>query len=88
VSFKGNPLRAKAGANRSWANTPNRSLRTRNGAKAGPGSVDYHLARLDPAKFADATDEQRYSAAASAQRAHMQEMALKSAEARRRRSAA
>jgi len=51
------------GGLRSWANTPDRTARTAPARDAGPGSVDYWLARLDPERFADATGEQRLVAA-------------------------
>ena len=75
---------ARLGAHKSWANTPDRAKRTANGRSRGPSSIDWHLARLDPERFADATDAQRLAAAESAKKAYYAELALKSAAARRR----
>ena len=66
----------------SWANTADRTARTAPGRRAGPGSNDYWLARLDPDKFADATDEQKLAAAEAAKAAYFSKLALKSARSR------
>jgi hypothetical protein len=72
------------GANRSWANTSDRTARTRNGRAKSPSSVDWHIERLDPEKFANATPAQKLAAAESAKKAYYAELAMKSAVARRR----
>jgi len=69
----------------SWANTPDRTARTAKARKYSPGDVDYWLARLDPERFADATDAQKLAAADAARRAHFARLALLSAQARARR---
>ena len=74
----------RIGAYRSWANTPDRSARTEPARRSSPAGIDYHLARLDPDRFADASDDQRLAAAEAARRAHFAELTLKSARARRR----
>ncbi|WP_395155624.1 hypothetical protein [Ilumatobacter sp.] len=71
------------GADVSWANTPNRTERTRNGRNAGPSSLDWHIERLDPEKFAEATGEQKVKAGESAKKAYYSKLAMKSAEVRR-----
>jgi hypothetical protein len=71
------------GANVSWANTVDRSARTRTARRAGPGDIDWHLARL-PDAFKDASDKQRLAAAEASKRAYFQRLAIKSAAARRR----
>ena len=76
-------LAGRVGGLKSWANTPDRTVRTAPGLRAGPGAVDYWLDRLDPERFADATDAQRVAAAECARRAHFAAMALKSAQVRR-----
>lgn len=68
----------------SWSRTADRTARTAPARNAGPASLDYHLERLDPERFADATDEQRLAAAEAARKAHFARLALKSARARRR----
>ena len=67
----------------SWANTVDRSARTRPARAASPSSVEWHLARL-PEQFDDATDAQRLAAAEAARYAYFQELARRSAIARRR----
>jgi len=42
------------GAHKSWGQTVDRSVRTSRARAASPSSVEYHLARLDPDRFADA----------------------------------
>lgn len=73
----------RIGGLQSWANTPDRTIRTTKPRDAGPGSLAYHLARLDPVRFADATDEQKLAAAGAAKRAFYARLALASAKARR-----
>jgi hypothetical protein len=72
------------GALRSWANTADRSARTRAARRNSPSSDEYWLARLDPERFANATDSQKLDAATAARRAYYAELAMKSAAARRR----
>jgi hypothetical protein len=71
------------GGHKSWANTSDRSARTAAGRRAGPSSVDCWLDRLDPDRFANATDEQRLAAAIAARKAFYAELSLKSAKARK-----
>lgn len=56
----------RRGALASWARTPNRSKRTAAARAKSPASIDYHLARLDPAIFADASESDRIAAARAA----------------------
>lgn len=72
------------GGLKSWANTADRTARTANGRRSGPGSIDWHLARLDPEKFANATEAQRLAAAEAAKRAYFAELAMRSARSRSR----
>jgi len=74
----------RIGALESWARTVDRAARTRPARNNGPNSINYHLARLDSHRFADATDAQKLAAADAAKRAYFQRLALKSATARRR----
>lgn len=77
-------LAGRVGGLASWANTPDRPARTAAARRHSPGGIDYHLERLDAARFADATDAQRLAAAEAARRAYFARLALKSAKARRR----
>ena len=70
----------------SWANTPDRTRRTQPGRDSGPGSLEYWLNRLDPERFADATEHQRRQAAEAAKNAYFAELAMKSVAARRKAS--
>lgn len=79
-------LAGRFGALKSWANTPDRAVRTAPARSKAPSSLDYHLERLDPERFATATDEQRIAAAAAARKAYFAGLALKSAQVRRRTS--
>jgi hypothetical protein len=72
------------GGLKSWGNTPDRSARTANGRRNGPGAVEWHLDRLDPERFKDASDAQRFAAAEAARRAYFAELAMRSARARSR----
>lgn len=72
------------GGLKSWSNTPDRTARTAPARRAGPGSPEYWLARLDPVKFADATEAQKMQAAEAARKAHFAHLAMKSAQARRK----
>ena len=76
------------GGLKSWANTTDRSARTAPGRNAGPASIDWHLARLDPQRFADASEDDRRKAAEAARKAYYADLAMKSAAARRARGAA
>jgi len=53
----------RLGAITSWARTPNRAKRTAPARASGPGSVEFHLARLDPVLFAASSDADRIAAA-------------------------
>ena len=75
-------LAGRKGGLKSWGNTVDRTKRTTPGTKASPASVDYWLARLDPVKFADATDAQRLAAAEAAWRAYFADLAYRSARSR------
>lgn len=75
-------IAGRIGGLMSWAHTPDRTARTKNARSAGPGAVEYHLARLDPDLFANASDAQRYAAAEAARKAHFARLALASAKAR------
>ena len=77
-------LIGRYGALKSWSNTVDRSARTRPARSNSPSSLDYHLGRLDPERFADATESQKIAAAEAAKRAYFAEMAMRSAAARRR----
>lgn len=80
--------RGRLGAYRSWANTPDRTARTRNGRASSPGSIEYWIARLDPAKFAGATDAQKVAAAEMAKKAYFAELGLKAKAAKQAKAAA
>lgn len=71
----------------SWANTPDRTARTRPARAKSPGSVEYFLDRLDPDRFANCSEEQRLAAAEAARKAYFQRLGLKSAASRRRKVA-
>lgn len=79
-------IAGRVGGLRSWANTADRTGRTLQARRSSPSSVEYHLDRLDPEKFAGATEAQRLAAAEAARKAYFAGLALKSAETRRRRS--
>lgn len=68
----------------SWSRTSDRSARTAAARRAGPGQVDYWLERLDPERFANATEAQRLAAAESARKAWYAQLAFKSAKARKK----
>lgn len=71
------------GGLKSWANTVDRSARTRPARRRSPGSVDYWLDKLG-SEFDNATEAQRLAAADAAKRAYFAELSMKSAKARRR----
>lgn len=75
------------GAKKSWANTVDRSARVAPAIAAGPQSLQWHLDRL-PAKFDDATDDQRVAAAQAAKDAYFTELRLKGLATRRRKAEA
>ena len=77
-------LTGRLGGLLSWANTPDRSARTRPARSSSPSSIEWHLARLDPERFADATHQQKLAADEAARRAYFQRLAMRSAKARRR----
>ena len=76
------------GGLKSWANTVDRSARTRKARESGPSGLDWHLARLDPQRFAEASEDDRRMAAEAARKAYYADLAMKSAAARRARGAA
>jgi hypothetical protein len=57
------------GAHKSWANTVDRTARTRSGRAASPSSVDWHIARL-PDKFDGASERDRQLAGEAAKKAY------------------
>lgn len=73
----------RLGAHVSWANTVDRTARTRKARSKSPASPEYWLARLDAERFANATPQQRLDAAEAMRRAHFAGLALRSAESRR-----
>ena len=75
---------SRIGGLESWANTPDRTTRTASARAASPSSVDYWLTKLDPERFAHATDRQRLDAAESMRRAYFARLAMKSAAVRKR----
>jgi hypothetical protein len=79
-------LANRAAAYSSWGKTVDRSARTANARKAGPGSLDHWLGKLDPERFANATETQRRDAAIAMKRAHFASLAAKSAKARNAKS--
>jgi len=76
-------INGRYGALRSWANTPDRAARTSRARRAGPGSIEYHLERLDSERFAGASEAQKLAAAEAARRAYFAELAMRSARIRR-----
>jgi hypothetical protein len=74
------------GSHESWARTADRTARTANGRAASPSQLEWHVARLDPERFADATDEQKLAAAESARTAYFARLALASHKARGRKN--
>lgn len=74
------------GGLKSWANTTDRTARTAKARRNGPSQLEWHLDRLDPERFADATDAQRLAAAEAARRAYYARLSMRSAETRRRKS--
>jgi len=72
------------GALKSWANTPDRTARTRKARSTSPSAIEWHLARLDPERFAEASEPQRRAAAEAGRRAYYAALAMKSAAARSR----
>lgn len=75
-------LRLQIAAHKSWAKTPDRTARTANGRKT---FLDSFELEVDPDRIMSPGD--RAKAARNARTAHFKGLALKSAEARRRRSA-
>lgn len=73
-------MRAQIAAHESWARTPDRSART---AAARRAALDRFEHQVDP--DGKLTPQERALRAEHARKAHMQRMALKSAQARRRR---
>lgn len=82
VALDNNRIAGRIGGLMSWANTPDRPARTKNARDAGPGGIEYHLARLDPERFANATQQQKLDAAESMRKAYFARLALASAKAR------
>ena len=70
------------GALKSWGQTVDRTARTAPARRRSPSHVDYWLDKLDPERFANATDSQRLDAAEALRKAYFQGLALKSAKAR------
>lgn len=80
---KKDPLPGRYGALKSWGNTVDRSARTARARANSPASVGYWLARLDPVRFAHATDEQKLAAADAALRAHFAYLSMLAAQSKR-----
>ena len=76
-------IAGRYGGLKSWSNTADRTARTAPARSAAPSSVEWHLARLDTERFANATDAQKLAAAESARKAYFVGLALKSARERR-----
>lgn len=74
-------LRGQIAAHESWARTPDRSARTANARRA---MLDKFEREVDPDQ--SLTPVERAKRAENARKAHFQRLALKSAQARRRRS--
>ena len=77
-------LAGRIGGLESWANTPDRTARTRPARANSPGAVDYWLAKLDAERFAEATGKQKLDAAEAMRRAYFARLAMASAKSRRR----
>jgi len=73
-------LRARLAAHESWANTEDRSARTKAGHQASPASVDYWLERVDP--DGTMTVAARHAAAKSKRDAYMSRLAFNASRAR------
>ncbi|MEQ1698902.1 MAG: hypothetical protein ABMA25_02280 [Ilumatobacteraceae bacterium] len=80
---KQNELPGRYGALKSWGNTTDRAARTAPARASSPASLDYWLARLDPVRFATATDDQKHAAADAARRAHFVHLSMLAAQAKR-----
>jgi hypothetical protein len=80
-------LAGRIGGLESWSRTPDRAVRTAPARAAGPSSVDYWVAKLDPELFADATDKQKLDAADAMRRAFYTRLAFASAKARKKAAA-
>lgn len=76
-------LATRYAAHKSWAETADRTARTAPARKVGPGDLEWHVARLDAERFADATEEQKLKAAEAAKRAWFAKLAIESHKARR-----
>lgn len=73
----------RIGAYESWARTPDRSARTSKARRAGPSSLEWHLARLDSA-LDGAPERDRIAAATAARAAYYARLSAAGNEARRR----
>lgn len=71
-----------AASHASWGNTVDRAARTERARQASPSSLAHWIAKLDPVKFADASDAQKNDAAVSMRKAHFASLAAKSVKAR------
>lgn len=74
-------LRARIAVHTSWAQTKDRTARTKNGTDASPARLTYWEKRVDPDGEMD--DATRAAAAENARTAHYQRMAYRSAKARK-----
>ena len=81
-------LRARLAAHTRWAATPpaERSAVTAKARRAGPGSLEWHMAQVDPDGVLSEAD--RSTLAANHRSAYFTRLALKSAKARRKAGAA
>lgn len=73
----------RIGSYESWARTPDRSARTAPARRAGPGHIEWHLARLGP-ELDGAPQADRMAAAEAAMKAYYLRLSAASADARRR----
>ncbi|MFB4306897.1 hypothetical protein [Actinomadura sp. GTD37] len=76
---------ARIAANVGWAMTPNRTARASHGHRKSPVSLDYWR-DWAKAQHPDMSAADQLKAAKNRHKAHMQQMALKSAASRRKRS--
>lgn len=73
----------RIGAHIGWSRTADRAARLAPARRNSPVSIEWHLARLDPA-LDNASPAERMAAAESARKAYFARLAAKSADARKR----
>ena len=76
-------VNASIASNARWSREPSRARATAKARAAGPGSVDYWIARVDPDGLMTPAD--RVAAAENARRAHFQRLAKRGRAARKAR---